>query len=367
MFTVACLFPPIMCIAGVIWKDVLMANILLLVFAKINSGVSKKDSVMIPFLLFVAFCLRSNSLFAIVPLLNLFLHENYQNLRGKRTILTSTIILMLLGNLFITKFIVRAENDRTYNVMLVDDLARYSIEKRLSYIPDVDFSRIQNCSHYLNRTPALIFQCIWNKEYESLNNFEVIASAIPDRNYVSAWLKTFPDSLGTYIIARNTNFVEFLRGFFAAPVLIWQDDIGENGITINKGTNHFNSILKSYVNLFSSLIPFLFMPFFWLSVSTALILSNKFIWKIKLSKVNQAVVHSSTLYILSYYVYEPTQVFRYIYWPVLALTFLNIKSMPVFFYQLNNRLKFISFTFFTVLFFFLGSLISLPLIFSQFS
>lgn len=317
--------PWIINFSGVLWKDVGMAFSLLLFSSLINT---KKNtvSIMLAFLtIFYALNLRHNAIFAVPPLLGCFLKmwrpRSSWLVIGVFTI-ASSFGLLKAGNL-LSYGLMKAKNEYTFNYIIIDDLTRISLERGQSLIPNVTLDEIKSCALTDSKEVKIFtnYFCLSELKSESGSVFFNY-----DLKYL--WIEQIKQDPLNVLKLRINAFMIFLN---SKSYYIWHPGVDDNVFKIYKNENNINKIIKKIVFLTAKLVPFLFMPSFWLWLGVHLILISCAFSTSSIVQVMRTLLISGVFYILGYLPITTAADFRFIYWSVIAI------SLAVLLFVINRK------------------------------
>ena len=317
--------PQIASISGVLWKDVQMAYSLLLAIVLIRYSETKISSkfkvalnTFIFILLIYAITVRVNAVFAVIPILYYFLSKNVVN-RKKYYLVFLTVVILLLVNLSINSAISRIYNvqkTNTLNAYFVDDLFQYSMKNRVSLIPSVPLSVINECNGEViaNSDKILKIFCLVNKL-----NFNI--SSVPTSNLLSTWSHEIYSDPFFYIKYRIIVFQNFLSSPLREPYYFWHEKISPNDFGLVFKEKSLTDTFEKYIYLSVGNFKYLFQPYFWLLALLYLLYKNSG-KKHNNYTLEKSILYSCLLYFASYLPVVAVPDFRYIYWIVVGLTYI---------------------------------------------
>lgn len=314
------LSPFVLNISGTIWKDVHMAlafmlsSVLLLIYAK-------KVRTYIPVILVIGILLiygalmRYNAVLAAIPIIyyciNLYMEKSSKYIKIGLATLGGVVILvvnLIIGVMF------PIEKTHPASAVMLDDIV--SVKQDRSF-DDVNQPLRQHLYDVRSRCMS---------RGVPMNSFWLCAEDA-DRSIVSQshyselsalWLKT--------IIQHPLSYAQYRAYTFSLLVFapddrayIYADGIVENNLDVKSQGIYITKALGVYVNNFGyKHFSFLYQAWFWILSSIALIVISK------RRKVHGAFVRmlawSALLYIVAYVPMVVATDYRYIYWPVIAIS-----------------------------------------------
>lgn len=320
------LLPYIFNISGVMWSDVLSAN-LLVVSAGLTlwlKEINKKQHITI-ILLVVLFMsmygvlLRYNTIPAAIPIVYLALRRS--RLFEKRytaVILTAVVVMISFSVLILSPKIVHIKDLKLINAVLLDEIVNMSskelIEKYSSGKGSDYIKTVYRCAH-----KKQVFADIKNVCGATTGNgFE---SALPYSDDIKrVWFNSIVNNKLDYVEYKIQNYVTFL---FPADQnrYIWHSGINKNDMGEVVRNPRVGGIVYTVVNnLYYKYAPFLFEPWFWLTVSSFVLYASVRMRRVFDTGFLGALSLSSILIILSYVPTGATVDYRYIYWSAMATT-----------------------------------------------
>ena len=307
--------------SGVLWKDVGMAFSLLLLSAIGISKVSPGRIFSLLVVLFYAINLRYNALFSVLPLLILITANWFPRLSTTKLLIlpSCVLILTIIGGGLFNNYAIDTIKTKPSNYMLVDDLSYLSLTAKKSLLPGIEFEDIQNCSAYEVDENKLVGKVFCLRSHESFINHNPLNADLKN-----IWAtEVFKQPL-EYIGYRLAAFSYLLRTPDDDPHYIWNPGIIPNQMGITQKKNGLTVSVEKLVRGTAQALPFLFKPYWWLWISSILLLITFATNQNASTRTIQALLVSSLLYILSYIPITPMADFRYIYWSVIATTLAGI-------------------------------------------
>jgi hypothetical protein len=313
-YLLGCL-PWIVNFSGVIWKDVWLANILLLITCLILANPSRLRTISILLMLTFALSLRHNALVSVLPFIA---YQFYQLLsqkeisRRKRLFFSSllTALFCFASVLTIQTFeykLLKTQETYPENGFMADDLFHASIKSNQSLLPDVPLVNIVECSTVLNGPQIYTakISCLqkvveWNKV--SWNS----------RSLFPEWIEYVRNHPVDYLKFRSIAFSTYLRSPTETPFYYWHTGIVENPYGITQRDNLSTITVKKFVEYSVSLFPFFFAPYFWMLIElflARLVITNRR----KFAPIIPFVVASSLLNFSGLFVGVMGSDLRYIY------------------------------------------------------
>lgn len=314
------LSPFVLNISGTIWKDVqmalvfLLASILLLVYAK-KPRTNKLVVVAVTILVIYGTLMRYNAVLAAIPIvyycINLYISKSHKRIKISLAIGGSFAILLinlLVGAVF------PVEKTHPASAVMLDDIVSVRQDRGFD---DVSEPLRQHLYDVRSR-------CI--KKGVPINSFWVCAEdedrAIVSRSHYGElsklWLKTIlqhPLSYAQYRVYTFTLLL-FVPNDHA---YVYAGGIMPNNLGVKSRGVYMTKALGVYVNDFGyKHFAFLYQAWFWVLAAIALIVTSR------RAKVHGAYVRmlawSAFLYIVAYIPMVVAADYRYIYWPVIAVS-----------------------------------------------
>ena len=321
-----CYLPWILNFIGVLWKDVGMAFSLLLFFSlslkKLEGSFIKKFlKISTMFLLiFYSLSVRHNAFFAVIPILFYTINKWYPELRMWKSIIYcfGIVALSLTLNHILIYNLMQVSKANSYRGLMVDDLSYLSIKTGKSLVPNVSFEDLKECSKiYIGETQLHLKDvCLQHKKTYKENN------PFLNNSLNEIWIYEVMKHPYEILYFRLSIFSYFLRSPANSPYGIWHSGISENQELnkekIKREETYTSLITEKFVLSTAKFLPFLFKPYWWLWLNSLLYLIYFTSYKKKIEF--EALLASSTFYILGYLPITPSADFRYIYWSVLATT-----------------------------------------------
>jgi hypothetical protein len=321
-----CYLPWILNFIGVLWKDVGMAFSLLLFFClSLNKpkGSLIKKSLKIGIMILVIFyslSVRHNAFIAVIPILFYTINKWYPKLTIAKSIIycSGLIALLMIFNHIFTYNMLHASKQNSYRGTMVDDLAYLSISSGKSLIPDISFEELEECSKiYIAETQLHMKDfCLKDKRTYKDNN------PFLNNSLNEIWIHEVLNHPYEILYFRLSIFSYFLRSPANSPFYIWQNGISNNQELnkekIKRKDTYTSLAIEKFVLSTAKWLPFLFKPYWWLWLNSFLYLIYFTSYKKQIEF--EALLASSTFYILGYLPLSPGADFRYIYWSVLSTT-----------------------------------------------
>lgn len=320
------LLPYVFNISGVMWSDVLFANILIVSLGMIlwMRCISKRIflilmMIIIMIALMYAMVLRYNSLPAVVPMIFMTLYgvkitKNKWIIGGATAIITISAVVVLV----LSPRIVPVKDLKIANSIMLSDIVNVSsndlIKKYATSINGADYiQKVFDCAH-----ERQLFLDVMPCKVATGNVFESAAPYTDDIK--SVWYNSVLSNKLNYIELRLYNIATFLFPAYQNRY-IWHDGINANEMNIAVRNPKAGQIVYTVINNFYyKYMPFLFEPWFWLLLALSV-----FYGSIKFMKTDESIIYaslsmSSALLILSYFPTGATVDYRYIYWSTMAIS-----------------------------------------------
>ena len=326
--------PNVLNIIGVIWKDVQMASALLLATGLvINTYNSKKTwlkivgAVVSFMLLAYATSVRTNAIFAVLPLIVLFVSSYNKPPKPFQKALTIALIAVslvsvnpLLNVIFKPQPGPSASTMYAYDIVNILPASRIADEAPEQIRPAL--LAISRCSIENNQRTNLTF---WN----CISQNEVISSFGGGSLSVlkSYWLSTVKSYPLRYISQKIETYIQFI--FSDDGQSVWSnggDIFSQDGI-YNRYNSSISRSLRSVVYGYTmdfgyKYFSFIYKPWFWLLAALTLMIYAKRLKEYRLWVY--LLCASAIMYILSYAPGSLTSDYRYIYWSVVSVLIAGI-------------------------------------------
>lgn len=314
--------------SGVLWKDVFMANFLLLASSLLFTKFTNKRFVVFLIVVAVASASRHNAIFAATPLLLGALLFWVPRKNWKVALRYWLGYMAIPASLYIlfTSVLVNQPPEYSVNHVLVDDLSAISLQKNESLIPGVAIEEIRSCRN------VTVFGMKSSGYIRCLNGWQPGDGNVwlREKSLLPEWTKAVTSDLPIYLSYRTDVFLEFLR--FGSPpyfILASTHRGEEMGLGFSRNTIWWS--FESYVKMASTLLPILFIPGTWLIIGIVLTLGLAFKLRGRgpLESTGGslgpklAMSLSAIFYISSYFFAVTGADFRFVYWSVVALSFLS--------------------------------------------
>ena len=305
---------------GVLWKDMGMAYALLLaVGLMIKSKLTMVEIVLVIFLLLYAFMVRSNAPAALLPIIWFACLKFFPSASNYlRNVITALLLItsFLILNMFNYSFL-NADKNHMATYMMIDDLVHLSKNKNKSLLPRIDDETLIECSEEVIGGTKLVGRlfCLTTKP-----SYQLVAP-IPYGEIKEAWFDAISQQPYEYLIFRFKAYLYLLRDPFEKPYIHTFFEVSKNDIGLSQVDNMATRILKTYVNGFAKITPFLFKPYWWLIVSLLLYCATFAMRGNRdIVVLIRVLLSSAILYMLSYVPLTPMADLRYVYWSMLAIS-----------------------------------------------
>lgn len=319
LFTVVGLSPVVLNFAGVIWKDVLLAAILLLASSLLLGRRSVFKGALVGLLLLSALFIRHNAFFAVIPLAALAIKLYWPRIRSPLAFALSTIFCLGLqfgGNAAMSELL-NVEKSNASNYVMVDDLAHLSQIRHESLLPNVTLAQLELCDSYQLGQQKLVAKVFCLSQLEDSPLPSVMKEPL-----TKTWLAGVLANPVEYFKFRLAAYGYFLRSDDSGPYYIWQAGSDANPEGIGSGENSFSQLLRTFVFGAAALLPILFRPGFWLSLGVFLLLLTFFTKGANNNiRYSRYLFISAVVYLLGWAPVTIAADFRYAYWPIIAITF----------------------------------------------
>lgn len=314
---------------GVLWKDVLMANLLLLAVSLMTRRVSRIAFFVFLVLISLAWVTRHNAFFAVVPILLIAVGLWVPRQRILAGLAGGFAILLSVG--FYNVYLPTGAPQHGGNQIFVDDLSAISIARGETLLPNVSLSDIVACEgeRVFGMNSTGYIRCLggWHPNDDG--------TWLRERSLFRPWISTVATNPSPYLAYRLSVFWEFLRlGDSPHYVLAGTHQGDEQGLGFTP--NVLWKTYEDYVRLVLHYAPSVFLPFYWYLASLSITgfasvqLLRKWREPVKepLSTdpprseiVHLALGSSAFLYISSYFLAVTGADFRFVYWSVVATTY----------------------------------------------
>ncbi|BBO99927.1 hypothetical protein [Sulfuriferula nivalis] len=319
-------FPWVVNFEGVLWKDVGMAFSMLLAIGLLSrSKITFPQGFVAVSLLLYAFMVRSNAPAALLPIV-WYATGRLLPMLSNRIKVAITSLLMVMMFVFLNFFnyqLLSAEKNHMDSYMMVDDLVHLSEVADKSLLPRIDYKTVKECSQETIGDTKLVgrlFCLITKPSYQNV-------APIPYEEIKKAWVAAVKVYPLEYAQFRLNAYLYLLRDPSEKPYIYWFSGISTNEIGLVQNDNAATILLKGYVWSVAHLLPFLFKPYWWLTMAS-LFLCATFIMqgddKDSLTLIRVLLI-SGLLYMFSYIPVTPMADFRYVYWSTLAISLAAIK------------------------------------------
>ncbi len=318
------LFPPVLTFVGVVWKDVHMAFALLVAVAAALAGrrvpagrVAARRALFVLGLAFLVYAVlvRKNAVFAAVPVFALLVLALRRRRRERGRLWVSASAALVVGILVPTVVIsVTARPAPTSQVsqIMLDDLLHVlnPHELRAAHVPPDLRQHLVSAAKECDRVDSLS-NSYWTCYGRGADGpFTAVAHTGRIR---SAWLRQMPRHAAGYAGYR----LQLFAGFLFASRTPFQPGVIANDLGLTVSHPRLEATLHSWVEGTSRDLPFLFHAWFWLAAALVLsIRPGHGPFRVPV----RALGVSSSLYVVGYLPILPATDFRYVYWPVLAVT-----------------------------------------------
>ncbi|GGN04091.1 hypothetical protein GCM10009721_34360 [Terrabacter tumescens] len=316
------LFPPVLTITGVVWKDVQMALALLLAIALTAVVVYRRPSStpvrLVIFaaaiiLLAYATIVRKNAVFAIIPLLVLVTVVFWPARGWKRWVVTVvSFALAVAVPTALIEFVAKPTKTSQVTQIFIDDIINVVPSKELAAADvrsDVRSKLVR--AQEVCRAKDSVVNSYWTCYGQGADGpFTAVANP---GEIQRLWMAEMPSHLPGYVQYRARLFVDLLF----ATRQPYQEGVLSNDLGINVAHPQAERALASYVTGMRRDVPVLFSGWFWLLVCLGIALvpgRHRWTWVVR------ACGWSGALYILGYAPVVPATDFRYVYWSVVAGT-----------------------------------------------
>lgn len=302
---------------GVLWKDVGLAFSLFALSGLALRTPSFGKMFLALMLAFYAINLRYN---AILPAFPILFYLTYKWLRKPsifKATTTSLIILTLcvLSGYFFNYSVLQSQKSKPSNYMMLDDLAYLSIKKNESFLPGISIDELKSCAAFEigeNKMVGRVF---------CLSNYPSYKKAAPlNAELKGIWLSKIREYPIDYLQFRTAAFSYLLRTPSDSPYYIWHPGIDENAFGFKIVPNGLTLVAERFVKSSAATFPFLFKPYWWLLLSTLLLISSFLLSRTETVSTARMLLISAIFYMGGYVLVTPMADFRYIYWSVVSIS-----------------------------------------------
>lgn len=309
------IFPWIISISGVIWKDLQMAYTLFLAIALIMGERTKAKVVFVSVLLFYSYSVRKNAPLAVIPVI-LFALGSWWSLKKSQviTLLVLTIVSFSFVGNFLNYSVLDAKRTNIQNASYIDDLANLSLRQGKSLIPKITYSDIVSCEKDTVAGSNLIGKegCLLTRP-----SYQNYLDAQPPLQQI--WLNSILKDLKGYVQLHSEIFAYQLIKPSAEPYGYWvSPGVTPDAVGIKQRDNFFTNIVKSFVDFSINNFQWVFKPLIWLGILFWTIYPISFLKNKSVKGLTLTLTVSGILYCLGYFVIGGSADYRYFYWPILA-------------------------------------------------
>lgn len=328
---------------GVLWKDVLLANLLLLAVSLMTRRFSRIAFFVFLVLISLAWVTRHNAFFAVVPILLIAVVLWVPHRRIFAGLAGGLAVLLSVG--FFNVYLPAGVPQHGGNQIFVDDLSAISIARGEALLPNVSLSDIVACEgeRVFGMNSTGYIRCLggWQPNDDG--------SWLREKSLFRPWISAVFSNPSSYVSYRLSVFWEFLRlGDSPHYVLAGTHQGEEQGLGFTP--NVLWKTYEDYVRLVLHYAPSVFLPFYWYLASVTItgFASLKLLkkWRrsakepLSTSPPGSEVVHlalgsSAFLYVSSYFLAVTGADFRFIYWSVVAVTY----SIAILIFGSTRRLR----------------------------
>ena len=313
------ILPWILNFSGVIWKDILFSNALILTSALWLRGFSKAWTPVIFCILIYIVNLRWNGIFAVIVFVYLLFIKYFHGWNKIKVVILSILTCLIMAsipNYFLTRSF-DVKDLHPSNAIFVDDLFRISMDtNNYQIIPLTNKSMITDCD------PVLIGESNRIGKIMCLENASQSFSEFAKNNSLfRIWALNVFNNPYTYFKNRLLIFEYNLRIKPLTPYYVWHPGIIENEFGIKLEENSFTEILDKFVNFNVERFPILFLPSFWLvmNIFCLALLNFKSKYFFIRKKVYPLLI-SSLIYSFSYLILGGSADYRYYYYLGMSTT-----------------------------------------------
>jgi hypothetical protein len=316
--------PNILCILGVIWKDVHFAVALIFIVAtSLDRPKFRFTFLHLTLLLFEVSVLfyasnvRSNSLI-VIPFVAFIWIRSYKPAFTRKRILALSLVFsftaFFLGQ-FYTNDILKAKPSDISNIFLTENLIYFSILEKQSLIPEVTYEAIENC------TKPVIAGMKLNMRYFCLEATEGYSvSKFDTKRMRTQLIHSVINHPWEFVKYKLAAYSEFEGTFLDKNYYYWHPGLDPNSVGLTQKDSILTILLRNYADFTINLLPFLFAPLFWLWLPAILILLCWSIRKRADTEVPLILSMSAFMYNFQYLIASTVPDYRYFYWSVIATT-----------------------------------------------
>ena len=311
--------PWILNFSGVIWKDILFSNALILISALWIRGFSKAWTPVIFCILLYVANLRWNGIFAIGVFVYLFLKKYIHRWHKIKIISLSILTCLVMASLpnYLLAKSFQAKDLHPSNAIFIDDLFRISMEtKNYQIIPLTNEEIITACDPVIigesNRIGKIM--CLENISQD----FAVYAKS---NSLLRIWALNILKNPSIYIKNRLMIFEYNLRIKSLTPYYVWHPGVIENELGVEFKANSFTENLDKFISVNVKSLPILFLPFFWIVMNILCLAVLNFNSKYNsIRKKVEPLLISSLIYSFSYFILGGSADYRYFYYLGMSTT-----------------------------------------------
>lgn len=326
------LLPCTLSISGIIWKDVGLGvtwlnAACLLAFIHKSGGKNKFLHFTFILLLFYGFCVRSNSIFAFLPLAASYVYSF--SITAKRKILFFFFFSFsfLIAKAVLNEAVLDTKKTQPLRLIQIHDIAAIFVGTKNNYFPQQIKDNTDDLESLILKgyKPELAPNIFWvpgRMLYSTPQKIELDAlkahSPQYDRDLTNAWLEAITNHPLTYIKHRLLSFDGLMRVYKKTSSHgIYYYGIIDNEYGVEFAPNKGTEFYYTYIKIFSHW-PF-FKGWFWLVLSICVFLyALKTKPVSKSSRLSIVLSSSSLLYTMPYLFFGIAPDFRYLYWSILA-------------------------------------------------
>ncbi len=302
--------------SGVLWKDVGMAVSLLMMVALGGSSLSRSKMLLMALAAFYAVNLRYNAIFAVGPILYLFMRWQGQlSIKWSAISSLGALAALVFAGSILNYQILGATKTNPSNYIMVDDLLFLSVHSGQSLIPGVSIEDLQQCAQNEIGKTKLVGKSFCLAEKPTYRGNPVLGDSLK-----SIWLRQLVLHPISYLAYRLSAFSYLIRSPAHSPYYIWHPGVDENNLNLKQRRTQATNLLERYVYGTAKLMPFAFKPYWWLWIGSLLLLMTLTMQPSPSLRDIRTLLFSGLLYTLGYLPLTPMADFRYVYWSVMAIT-----------------------------------------------
>lgn len=341
LFLLVPILPWVLNFQFTIWKDVGMAYswglaVALCIYFKDQEKFPIPIAILVMALFMYGSLVRSNSLSAgvfLMPFLAMSIFKTHT--------LKSTVIFIILGGIITVLLhlsagaLLQAKKTNPVSYVMFDDvmaLKLRGIDVPVSFLTLQEENTIKHCEYLSVHEMGAAF-CISDEKFTS-----IAREHYPELK--AAWLTSVPHNISVYALFRLNAFLNLIRSPSLPPYYYTEFNVKEQPFNIdsgNRASSKVEQVVKEYTQSSAELSPSLFKPYFWMIISTAIILCFSLNRAFRRTSLWMLPMSGMT-YTLAYLPITPAEDFRYVYW-LSFITTLSVFALVNIRFQKNRNTK----------------------------